>query len=412
MSPLARLLDYLAYRYKVLFIVSAGNHPEFEMMIECSFDELKNKSIEERSKEIYRVIVHNQRNLKLLSPGEQMNGLTIGALYDDYCDTIETGRAVFAVEKGLPSPISAFGRGYQSMITPDLYYMGGRKFLREDVISKNSRWVRSNSAPGCKVAAPPYNDGTMHGQSYSYGTSDAAALISHEALKCYEVLQDIYINETGSLPDRDMIPILIKAMLVHGASWDRLYNRMSELTGANRQNMEQWLGNGIPDISRVEACAENRITLIGTGALKRDEGNVFHLPLPVDISSKVIKRRLTVTLAYFSPVVPQRQAYRGIKLWFDVEGAEKLADGRMNTDYHRVRKGTLQHEIFERVSAESWDEGNEICIRVSCKEEAGKGFGLIPYALFVTFEVAEEHNVDVYSKVANKIKQLVKNVGD
>ena len=27
-SPLARLLDWLSYKYRVLFIVSAGNHPE------------------------------------------------------------------------------------------------------------------------------------------------------------------------------------------------------------------------------------------------------------------------------------------------------------------------------------------------------------------------------------------------
>ena len=111
MSPLARLIDYMAYKYSVLFIVSAGNHPETIDMLECTFDELKGKEIYERSKEYFKCISANQRNIKVLSPAENINGLTIGALYDDYCDIDENNRAIFAVQKGLPSPISSYGKG-------------------------------------------------------------------------------------------------------------------------------------------------------------------------------------------------------------------------------------------------------------------------------------------------------------
>lgn len=99
MSPLARLIDYMAYKYSVLFIVSAGNHPETIDMLECTFDELKGKEIHERSKEYFKCISENQRNIKVLSPAENINGLTIGALYDDYCDIDENNRAIFAVQK-------------------------------------------------------------------------------------------------------------------------------------------------------------------------------------------------------------------------------------------------------------------------------------------------------------------------
>ena len=406
MSPLARLIDYMAYKYSVLFIVSAGNHPETIDMLECTFEELKGKEIYERSKEYFKCISANQRNIKVLSPAENINGLTIGAIYDDYCDIDENNRAIFAVQKGLPSPISSYGKGYRSIITPDLFYRGGRKFISE-TLNGRCKWLQSNREPGCRVAAPT-SDATKNGQAFSFGTSDATALISHEALKCYDVLYDIYQTEIGEAPPKEYVAILLKAMLTHGASWGELAGRMAEITGAKEKQIARWLGYGIPNLSRVEECAKNRVTLIGTGSLKKDEGHIFTLPLPVDISSKVIKRRLVVTLAYFSPVEVNKQAYRSAKLWFDIIGNKQLASNRENTEWQAVQKGTLQHEIFEGEKALIWDDDKEIQIKVNCKEDAGKIKKAIPYCIFVTFEVAEGQNIDVYSKVVNKVKTAIK----
>lgn len=406
MSPLARLIDYLSYKYSVLFIVSAGNHPESIHMLDSSFDELKRKNISERSEEYFKCISNNQRNLKVLSPAENINGLTIGAIYDDYCEVDEKDRTIFAVQRGLPSPISSYGKGYRSIITPDLFYRGGRKFISGSW-NGNCQWLQTNREPGCKVAAPT-TDSTKNGQAFTFGTSDATALISHEALKCYDVLNDIYQSETGEAPPYDYIALLVKAMLTHGASWGDIASQVAKITEAREKQVSRWLGYGIPNVSRVEECAKNRVTLIGSGSLKKDEGHIFTLPLPVDISSKVIKRRLVVTLAYFSPVEVSKQAYRSAKLWFDVVGNEQLASNRENTEWQAVQKGTLQHEIFEGEKALIWNEEKEIQIKVNCKEDAGKFKNAIPYCIFVTFEVAEGQDIDVYSKVVNKVKTTIK----
>ena len=406
MSPLARLIDYLSYKYSVLFIVSAGNHPESIHMLDSSFDELKRKNISERSEEYFKCISNNQRNLKVLSPAENINGLTIGAIYDDYCEVDENDRTIFAVQRGLPSPISSYGKGYRSIITPDLFYRGGRKFISGSW-NGNCQWLQTNREPGCKVAAPT-TDSTKNGQAFTFGTSDATALISHEALKCYDVLNDIYQSETGEAPPYDYIAILVKAMLTHGASWGDIASQVAKITEAREKQVSRWLGYGIPNVSRVEECAKNRVTLIGSGSLKKDEGHIFTLPLPVDISSKVIKRRLVVTLAYFSPVEVSKQVYRSAKLWFDVVGNEQLASNRENTEWQAVQKGTLQHEIFEGEKALIWNEEKEIQIKVNCKEDAGKFKNAIPYCIFVTFEVAEGQDIDVYSKVVNKVKTTIK----
>ena len=186
MSPTARLLDFLAYKYKILFIISAGNHPEIVNFIDKSFEELKSLSITERSNVFGETIKDNQRNLKILAPSESLNGLTIGALYDDFTDTSETDRFIWAIDRGLPSPISAIGKGYRSIITPDLFYYGGRKFIRERFDGKII-WAESLREPGC-LSAAPYGTGDADGCAFSFGTSDAAAQITHEAAKWHDVL--------------------------------------------------------------------------------------------------------------------------------------------------------------------------------------------------------------------------------
>ena len=85
-------------------------------------------------------------------------------------------------------------------------------------------------------------------------------------------------------------------MLTHGASWDTCSDELSRLTQLPISRLHRWLGNGIPDISRVIECTDRRITLIGFGGLKPEKAHIYTLPLPFDFfNTTVVKRRLTVT---------------------------------------------------------------------------------------------------------------------
>lgn len=404
MSPVARLLDYLSYKYNLLFIVSAGNHPEILDQVTTAFSTVKTATYEQRSKYFFDTIKDHQRNMKVLSPAESINSLTVGAIYDDFCTTVESDRFIYAVEQGIPSPASSFGRGYRSMITPDLFYYGGRKFIRGD-LQDRAIWVLSNREPGCKVAAP-YGAGTSSGQAFSFGTSDAAAQLSHEAARCYDTLSQIFIDETGTDVPEHVKAILLKAMLTHGASWENVCDRLSVATGESQKQLSKWLGNGIPNIDKVQQCTRERITLIGMGSLKKDEGDLFKLPLPIDFSSQLVKRKLTVTLAYFSPVSSDRQLYRSAQLWFNVVDDKGLVPDRKNTEWQTVRKGTLQHEIFVGENPVVWND-EDLIIKINCKEEAGKIQAAIPYCIFVSFEIAEGLDIDLYSKIETKIRQRI-----
>ena len=93
-SPLARLLDWLSYKYRVLFIVSAGNHPE-AIDTGLDFNDFKKLSDEDKDAIIIKFIDQDIRNRRLLSPAESMNALTVGATFTDNNDEnpIEIGRA-------------------------------------------------------------------------------------------------------------------------------------------------------------------------------------------------------------------------------------------------------------------------------------------------------------------------------
>lgn len=411
-SPLARLLDWLSYKYKVLFIISAGNHNVDGLDCGIDFNDFRQLSYDEREQLIIQLIERNSRNMRLLSPAESINSLSIGALFEDGGVAEENDRFVLPYHNPLPSPISAIGLGHNRSIKPDIFYNGGRKFLSDSFINRQMNWVGARNptarGPGCLVAVPG-NTGDRSYKAYTFGTSDAAAQVSHEGARCFDVLEDIFTNHNRELVPDLYAALLIKAMLVHGASWGEnghLIVKALNLTGGDANRIFRWIGNGSPDISRVRECAKNRITLIGYGSLVKDKAQIYQLPLPFDFSSARIYRQLTVTLSYFSPIEPSTQKYRTALLWFSLEN-NVLVSSRVNTDVKAVRRGTVQHEIFYGDKAMVWDVGDSIGIKINCVEDAGKLTDPIPYSVLVTFEIAEELDIDVYTDVATKIREMI-----
>ncbi|WIF95100.1 S8 family peptidase [Caminicella sporogenes] len=409
-SPLARLLDWLSYKYKVLFVVSAGNHNTSGIDTGVSFLEFKRLSIEEREKLLLRKIEQNSRNTRLLSPAESINSLTVGAIFKDYAEMNENDRFIIPYRNPLPSPISAIGLGYNRSIKPDIFYNGGRKYLSEVYGSSNMRWINSyTTQPGCLVASPGTGDERTC-MAYTFGTSDAAAQITHEGAKCYSVLEGIFTNQTGNKIPSEYAAVLLKSMLVHGAAWNKEAEIIADALGVSEKRVFKWLGNGVPDVTRVMECTKNRVTLIGYGSLEKDKAHVYYLPIPFDFSSGRYFRKLTVTLSYFTPIAPTRQKYRSAQVWFSIENKE-LTPNRVNTDDKSVKRGTVQHEIFTGDRAIAWDPNDSITIKVNCKDDAEKHFAPIDYGLIVSFEIAEEitesFDIDVYSKVLTKIRESV-----
>lgn len=415
-SPLARLFDWLSEKYNVLFIISAGNHTT-HISIGMTPTDFNGLSEDEKRDVVVKSLYENARHRKILSPAESINGLTVGALHYDTSHVTDLGDRQDLYTLLLPSPISAFGSGYRRAIKPDMLFSGGRLLFRKEVDSSDNVVfvpVITRLAPGNQAASPSQLAGDIRKTAFYQGTSNAAALASRSAVVCYEALYDIFTAQAINILDETAVSPLIKAMLIHGCAWGDINQYLERvLNPSNRNNKQiknwisQWAGYGISGINKVLDCTEQRATMLGFGYLKDEEAHVFRLPLPPSLSSRKDKRKITITLAWLSLVAPNTQKYRVASLWFEVIN-NSLSPQRKDGDWRSVRRGTVQHEIFEGERAVPITDGDSLQIKVNCKKEAGKIVQAIPYGLVVSLEVAEGIEVPIYDEIKTRIATQVK----
>jgi len=414
MSPIARLLDWLSVKYGVLFVVSAGNHPT-TISLGVSRKEFDSFQTDEFEAATIKALYRDARHKKLLSPAETINGISVGAVHLDEAQVAYQGNRIDPFGRPLPSPVSAFGSGYRRAIKPDVIFCGGRQWYRLPVQPTNPVTIEPaifRTTPGNKVASPGSLAGELNATSYSCGTSNATALISRAAGICYDSLQQIFNEQAAEVDPSNYEVPLLKAMLVHGCSWGDIGSRISEVlrTPENGRQLSglisRWIGYGIPVVDRVLDCTEQRATVLGFGQLSDGEAHVFSLPLPPSLGSRPEWRRLTVTLAWLSPISASTQKYRTASLWFEMNN-NGLAPTRSDADWRAVRRGTVQHEVFEGQRAEPFIDGEVIEIKVNCREDAGKIQNPVAYGLAVSLEVAEGLDIAVYNEIRTRIAPAI-----
>jgi len=424
MSPVARLLDWLSLTYGVLFVVSAGNQSD-AIQLGISRTEFESSDPQEQETAVVKALFSDARNRKLLSPAESINGLTVGSVQYDSSHFGAVNNRFNPFLQFLPSPVSAFGSGYRRAIKPDIVFPGGRVLYQEDLrSSRRDNYVIKpvepsirNTPPGNKAAIPARQSGSLEGIAYSCGTSNAAALMSRAAGICYDSLQQIFEEQAAEVDARIHEAPLLKAMLVHGCAWGDVGAQVGDLLRTPENNRQlsglvsRWMGYGVPQVDRVLDCTEQRATLLGFGQLSDGEAHVFRLPLPPSLGARPEWRRLTVTMAWLSPISAGTQKYRTASLWFEVGGVVPAKDRKEScsgTDgWRAVRRGTVQHEVFEGQRAEPFIDGDVIEIKVNCREDAGKIHNPVAYGLAVSLEVAEGLDIAVYNEIRTRIAPAI-----
>jgi Subtilase family len=410
LSPTARLLDWLSYKYQVLFCVSAGNITN-SIDLGMTEDEFKDLEPENQMRHTMQRIHSDIRNRRMLLPAESINSITVGALHQDYSHINYLGNRIDILPvQSLPSPISAHGHGFRNSIKPDIYLPGGRQLYTHCSGGKYNI-ADSHFAPGQKVATTPVNPGESGRYVYKRGTSNATALASRFAALIYEILTELNRENEDSIPD-ERIPVMLKTLLVHGASWayrDALIEKcfINEMKPRHKQEIiARYLGFGTPSIERVLNCTDQRATALGSGVIKKNQVHEYSLPLPDTLVAYKQFRRLTITLAWFTPINPESRKYRKANLSFSPpQGYLKnfLKIDRVSADWRQVKNGTVQHEIFEGRKTTKFEEGDSLKIQVACKEDAGAMDEEIRYGLAVTLEVAEDVDIPVYEEIKTKL---------
>jgi hypothetical protein len=424
LSPWARLLDWLSWEFNLLFVVSAGNISK-PLGLESLRDDFPGLTDEQRASLTLRALLADSSDRRLMSPAEAINVLTVGAAHMD-ASTPVIPASRYDLSTGNPiSPISRIGHGHRRSIKPEILMSGGRVLHLVKPDCKKDECVVSvisqSVSPGHKVAATPVRGGSTSETRYCRGTSNAAALTSRAAAEAYGMLSRLRGSGEGAKLAPEFDAVLLKALLVHGASWgdaaDVLLKhcpaeiasmpRSSVKDRAEREFVARWLGYGPADVSRALYCADNLATLIGVGKVAKDEAMEFSAPLPPGLSGTKIPRRLTITLAWLSPTNSQDQRYRRAKLWI-VPPSGSFGVGRENTVMHDgARRGTVQHEILEGNQALGYVSGTNFVCKVNCLADGGDFKDSIPFALCVSLEVPVGCGVSIYQEIRQLIQPAV-----
>lgn len=411
-SAFARALDWLAATYGVLFLVSAGNNnglivPNFDL---GAFSALNG---EQRSRATLAGMQAAMRNRRLFPPGEAMNCLTIGALHDDEIGAAaDMGQSKDPLPFGvLPTPVSRMGLGYRNSVKPDILFPGGRlrTILRQsDPAIAHLTFAGANKFGGVRAAGPGTNALGVGSQiQYSGSTSAATALATRAGHLIHDALDAAYGDVFSNLAP-DARALVIKALLIHRASIPEetrqliheVFGPHGQSDGGKRKaNVQRLFGYGIPDIDEVLGCISSRATLWGQGAVGENEAKVFRLPLPVSLSGQRGVRKLSVTLAWFTPVQPGRRAYRGVRLKVEEPAFRSVCSRALEGLPDKKPRGTLYHRCWVGTMAREFLDGDAIEIRVARDPDQGDELpDVVRFGLAATLET-ELDALPVYSEV-------------
>ena len=419
-SPWARLLDHLAARHGILFLVSAGNVagplpvPAYETLFE-----FEDATPLQQRQMAFRALDRESARRTLLSPAEALNVLTVGAWHEDAVAT-ETPEYVFSpLGDGTgPNITSAMGLGYRKVVKPDIMMPGGRELARVTTLGNEPALKAANAGRffGLRAALPDA-DGDLRREGATGGTSAATALATRAASRLFEALMD---EENGGIlagVDPAYYGVVVKALLVHRARWGEEGDHLRELYGPSGQgrhvehmdSIARVVGYGRPNIEEAVTCASNRATLVGYGEVSTDRVVAeYRVPLPPSLQRLELDqpRSVTCTLAWFSPVNVRHRMYRRAKL--DLEGGPNLrkADGfverrKLQPSHHSVRRGSLLHVHHEGSKAASFVGEGELQFTVSCSAPAGEFDESVRYGLAVTVEAGE--GIPVYDEIRQRL---------
>lgn len=402
-SPLAKLLDWLAWHYRVLIIVSIGNHHAVPIELDDEWDGWDSTAL---AQGVLRSMRATQIRRRPLSPSEAINCLSAGSSHSDLCGVYEIGdRKNLGDIEGLPSPLGTVAHGFRRSTKPEVLFPGGRLFHRSNPNMPHVlESVPTVRAPGVLAAAPGVAPFELDRVQYSCGTSNAAAL----ATRCAALALDRLTsgNQIIPSPDSGYLAVLLKALVAHGASLGKAHDLISSAFPDADWHLQyrlkqQFFGFGIVDVGRCLSGSDERATALAWGSINHEEGHVYQLPLPPSLASKTELRRLTATLAWISPLNARHQNYRRAQLWIDTD--ESLASQVVGLDAQAARRGTIEHRVWEGIKAVPFVDGDKLIVTVNCKADAGKLTQPVPYALVVSLEVAVEAQISVYDEVAARI---------
>ena len=411
-SPWAKLIDYLSAKYQVLFVISAGNHLH-DIELGITNKEFHDLSSSEKEAIVLKRISESVHTRRLMSPAESINAITVAASHFDEVEDDEFYNQINPyTNRSLPSTLNPVTWGKKRSVKPEILMPGGRATYRlkshMDGDPAVLELLSYNRPPGQKVASPG-TSGSLNSYSYTFGTSNSAALASRRLCFLNETLQDLYIAPHGEELSRDCENVLLKALLCHGASHSEIVDRIEEVLRNERNSSRfkaiaaKYLGYGNVDEDRIHGCLDNQATIVQCGRIKQDDIHTYKFKLPECLNAKAVNKRLIITLAWLSPINSRNNTYRQAHLFYEPVTGKKegnyLDMQNRELDWQMVRNGTVQHEVLYGDRATAYASGTNLEISIECRGQAEAKDIEIPYGFVLTLDTP-----DVELKIYEEVK--------
>lgn len=315
-SPWASLLDTLARELDILIIVSAGNYDADEYMDVSEIQRLYPKYLLNPSS-------------RIIEPATGCNVLTVGSLADrDYLSLVEGSQVRYQpiAQKNQPSPFTRSGFGIGGAIKPDVIEYGGN-WAHDGTSIINSK----------ELSIISLNKDYLHKLFASdVGTSFATPRVAHIAAQLINKFPDKSIN-------------FIRALIASSCEIPK--ECVSLLCNLEDKNaLYKLCGYGIPNLDNANFSDLNRVILYSENQLPFDMFHVYEVPIPDNFIATNGQRKITVTLAFDSPVRHTRLDYLGTNMAFCLirgKSVEEVAEA------FRLRNKT--EGKIDRLSSTSFD---------------------------------------------------------
>jgi hypothetical protein len=409
MSAWAASIDWLSWKYDVLFFQSAGNLPHRSSALPFRFGILDHL---DSGHDYPGYLLRGSSRIS--SPSESLQAITVGSV-----SHVQHGDEDISSIAGVDrcSAFSTTGLGVWDSIKPDVVEYGG------------DYAVDGATPPSIHTPAeicPELVRSTMHGgplvSKDCVGTSFAAPKVTAIGA----ALQSMFPDEPT---------LLYRALIVNSAQWPDWAERTSKKLNAIRQ-----LGYGIPDVLRATENTPHRITLITTGErwVKGKEAQIYQVPIPIELRSPAgeFNVRIDVTLSYAAkPRRTRRSSKQYLSTWVDwrsshlgesmesfsnrvIKGGDRsLEDGagiipwkiREQDDWGEIEgvrrgNGTLQKDW---AIVKSHELPADFCIAVIGHIGWDKDPDAVAkYSLAVSFEAIDE-DLELYTEIASAVQSVI-----
>ncbi len=377
---IASLIDELAYKFQLIFVICAGNYYE---------------GFEHNNYPEY-LLDESTDSTKIIDTASSALGITVGALYNETIPGPLIPRYVIQ-----PSHYTRVGPGYNGMVKPELVEIGGGKDDDTFIPTINHNWI---------------NDHRLF--TLDSGTSFSTPKVAHFIAKLM-ITYPLYSNN------------LLKALLLSSASIPeerpgslRECNFFGNAT--NQQKLLNIYGYGQPNIDKAFYSERNRVLLIRENRIQNNHVHIYPLFLPSNFINNKGMRTISIALA-FDPVTNKnridylgvmfemhlfkntdpntlKQAYSEIDFNNNDEeqipGLLKKQEIKLNPGLNIRNKGVHQKGIVKFSKRPGIDPNVPLTLVILCKKRWVEKDYEQEYSVIVTVEHGE--NIDLYNQIRIK----------